>query len=116
MSFVKPFLWILFVTLVLFFAALNQDELVRIRLWPGEGGSYEDVSMVWAMASAFLLGAAAYFLITLARDIRLRTQLTRLRREKESLLAELHQLRGAALDDLPSKEAHPQEPEEGRSP
>ena len=105
MSFVKPFLVILFVALVLTFAALNQGEQVTVRLWPGQDDAGYRVPMVWAIACAFLFGAAIYFLITLAREIRLRTQITRLRREKQSLLAELHQLRGAALDDLPSSEA-----------
>ncbi len=101
----KPFLVILFVAMVLVFAALNHGEQVTIRLWPGQADLGYHVPMVWAMACAFLLGASIYFLITLAREIRLRTQITRLRREKQSLLTELHQLRGAALDDLPSSEA-----------
>jgi uncharacterized integral membrane protein len=89
---------------ILYFASLNLRETVTLRLWVGESHIYENVPLVVSLFGAYLLGIITYFIIALARDIRLRTQITRLRRENRSLMAELHQLRGSALDDLPSAE------------
>jgi len=90
---------------ILFFAFLNLAESVTLKLWVGEKHIYQNVPLVVALFGAYLLGIITYFIIALARDVRLRTQITRIRRENRTLMAELHQLRGSALDDLPASEA-----------
>jgi uncharacterized integral membrane protein len=113
-SFLKLFLGIIFVSAILFFAVLNLREEVVVTLWPGERYSYDRVPLVVAMFGAYLFGIITYFLISLVRDIRLRTQMSRLRKENRSLLSELHHLRSLALDDLPSSPAPEGKVEEGR--
>ncbi|MDM7914833.1 MAG: lipopolysaccharide assembly LapA domain-containing protein [Candidatus Eisenbacteria bacterium] len=116
MSLVKLLLGIAFMSAILFFAVLNLDETVDIKLWTDAAHAYPDVPLVVAMFCAYLLGIVTYFVITLARDIRARTQIARLRRENRALLDELHHLRGSALDDLPTIEAQGGEILEGRRP
>jgi uncharacterized integral membrane protein len=113
-SFVKLFLGILFVSAILFFAVLNLREEVVVTLWPGERYTYDRVPLVVAMFGAYLFGIITYFLISLVRDIRLRTQMSRMRKENRSLVSELQHLRGLALDDLPSTPAAEGKVEEGR--
>ena len=102
---VKLFLGILFVSAILFFAVLNLREEVIVTLWPGERYTYDRFPLIVALFGAYLFGIITYFLISLVRDIRLRADMGRLRRENRSLTAELHHLRGLALDDLPSSPA-----------
>jgi uncharacterized integral membrane protein len=114
-SFVKLLLGIVFMTVILFFAVLNLEETVDIKLWADLAHTYRDVPLVVAMFCAYLLGIVTYFLIAVARDIRLRTDIGRLRRENRSLLDEIHHLRGSVLDDLPTTEAPELPALEGRT-
>ncbi len=113
MSFVKLLLGIAFMSAVLFFAVLNLQETVNIRLWTDPAHAYRDVPLVVAMLCAYLVGIMTYFLIALARDVRMRSEISRLRRDNRGLVDELHHLRGSALDDLPTVEA-PEARSEGR--
>ncbi len=114
MSFLKLVIGIAFMSAVLFFAVLNLEETTDIRLWPDAEHHYRDVPVVVALLSAYLLGIISYFLISLVRDVRLRSQLGRLRKENRSLIDEVHQLRGSALNDLPMEEAQGAAVPEGR--
>ncbi len=115
MSFVKLLLGIVFMTVILFFAVLNLEETVDIKLWADAAHTYRDVPLVVAMFCAYLIGIVTYFVIAVARDIRLRTDIGRLRRENRSLLDEIHHLRGSVLDDLPTADAPDLPPLEGRA-
>ena len=114
MSFVKLLLGIAFMSAILFFAVLNLEETVNVKLWTDPAHAYRDVPLVVAMLCAYLVGIMTYFVIALARDVRMRAQISRLRRENRGLIDELHHLRGSALDDLPNIEA-PEARIEGRS-
>jgi uncharacterized integral membrane protein len=103
-SFVKLLLGIAFMSAILFFAVLNLEETVDIRLWTDSSHMYREVPLVVAMLCAYLIGIVTYFAIALARDVRMRGQISRLRRENRGLIDELHHLRGSALDDLPTVE------------
>ncbi len=105
MSFVKLLLGIAFMSAILFFAVLNLEETVDVRLWTDASHTYHAVPLVVAMLCAYLVGIMTYFVIALARDVRMRSQISRLKRENRGLLDELHHLRGSALDDLPVVEA-----------
>lgn len=115
MSFVKLLIGIAFMSAILFFAVLNLEETVDVRLLPDAAHLYRDVPLVVAMLFAYLLGIVTYFVITLARDIRARAQVLKLQNENRELLDEVLKLRGSALDDLPSVEATRNEPQEGRT-
>jgi len=102
--FVKVLLGIALASAVLFFLVLNLDETVDVKLWVGSAHTYRDVPLGFAMLVAYLLGVLTYFIIALVQDVRMRTQVGRLRRENRTLNDELHHLRGSALDDLPTTE------------
>lgn len=114
MSFLKLLLGIAFMSAILFFAVLNLDETVDIKLWPDAAHHYRDIPLVVALLCSYLLGIVTYFLIALARDIRMRAQIGRLRKENRMLMDEVHHLRGSALDDLPVEEAQGGGSPEGR--
>jgi uncharacterized integral membrane protein len=103
-SFVKLLLGIAFMSAILFFAVLNIGEMVDVRLWADSSHTYH-VPLVLAMLCACLVGIMTCFVIAFARDVRMRSQISRLRRENRGLIDELHHLRGSALDDLPVIEA-----------
>jgi uncharacterized integral membrane protein len=113
-SFLKLLLGIAFMSAVLFFAVLNLEETVDVRLLPDAAHLYRDVPLVVVVLFAYLLGIVTYFAITLARDIRSRAELLKLQRDNRALLDEVLRLRGSALDDLPTVEAARGESAEGR--
>ena len=104
MSFIKLLLGIAFMSAILFFAVLNLEETVDLRLLPDAAHHYRDVPLVVAVLFAYLLGIVTYFVITLARDIRTRALVLKLQKENRALLDEVLELRGSALDDLPTVE------------
>jgi uncharacterized integral membrane protein len=114
-SFVKLLLGIAFMSAILFFAVLNLEETIDVRLLPDAAHFYRDVSLVVVMLFAYLLGIVTYFVITLARDIRARAQVLKLQKENRALLDEVLNLRGSALDDLPTVEIAGGEAPEGRA-
>ena len=116
MAFIKPLLWIGLLSLILFFLVFNFGESLLERLWPGEPTQNRELLMAWAVFIAFWLGIITHLISIMARDIRLRAQIGRLRRENRSLQSELHHLRGASLDDLPIEEDEPSKNEEGQAP
>ena len=114
MSFVKLLLAVVLMCVILFFAVMNLEEKVSIKLWPGTAYTYDDVPLVVGMFLAYLLGIITYFFIALARDIRFRGTIGRLKRDNRSLQSELHHLRGSALDDLPTDEGEDATGREGQ--
>lgn len=105
MSFVKLFLLLVLVCVFLFFALLNYDQKVEVRLWLGDAPTYENVPLSIAVLVGFLAGIITYFFIALTRDIKFRATIGRLKRDNRTLQSELHHLRGSALDDLPTDES-----------
>jgi uncharacterized integral membrane protein len=114
-SFLKLLLGIVFMAVVLFFAVLNMEETVDLRLWADMRHTYRDVPFVFAMLCAYFFGIVTYLVVALMRDIRFRTEIARLRRENRVLIDEVHHLRGSVLDDLPLVEAKDLAVQEGRS-
>jgi len=104
-SFLKMLLGLAFLVAVLFFAVLNLEETIDLRLWADAAHTYRDVPLVLAVFFAYLFGIVTHFIVSLARDIRLRTEIGKLRGENRSLQDEILKLRGSALDDLPMTEA-----------
>lgn len=115
MSFLKLLLGIVFMAVILFFAVLNMEETVDLRLWANLRYTYRDVPLVFAMLCAYFFGIVTYLVVSLTRDLRFRTEIARLRRENRILTDEVHHLRGSVLDDLPLVEAKDLALQEGRS-
>lgn len=106
-SYLKLFLAIAFMVVILYFGFLNMEERVTVHLSPARAGEYHNVSLALALYFAYLAGIVTFAAISVLRDLRARTQVARLRRENRKLLDELHQLRSVTLDDLPAREEAP---------
>ena len=103
-SYLKTFLAMIFMVVILYFGFLNMDERVTVHLSPTRAGEYRGVSLALTLFFAYLAGLATFAVISLFRDLRLRARLASLRRENRMLVDELHQLRSVTLDDLPLKD------------
>lgn len=101
MSFLKLIGSIFFMAVILYFGFLNMEERVTVHLSPSAAGEYRHVSLALALFVAYLAGLATFALVSIYRDLRMRSHLGGLRRENRKLLDELHQLRSVTLDDLP---------------
>ena len=54
-----------------------------------------------AMLYSYLAGLLTFAVVHLFQDLKLRTQISRLRKENRKVSEELHQLRSITLEDLP---------------
>lgn len=99
MWFLKMFLILVVFVAVMGFAILNLRERVTVQLYPGRGGAY-DVQMVVALFVAFVSGMFSWFVASLARDLRIRREMGRMRRQLRQLDQELTALRNLPLDDV----------------
>ena len=104
MSYLKTFLTMIFMVLILYFCFLNLEERVTVRLSPARSGEYREVSLALALFFAYLAGLVTSFVVGLYRDLKLRARVAGLRRENRALVDELHQLRSVTLDDLPVRD------------
>jgi uncharacterized integral membrane protein len=97
--FVKMFLILVIFVAVIGFAILNLREYVTIQFYPGRGGAY-DVQLVVALFVAFVGGMFTWFMASLVRDLRIRREMGKLRRQMKLLEQELTALRNLPLEDV----------------
>ncbi len=110
MWYVRAFLLILFVVIVLLFGLINSGAEFNLRLWDPAGAGFT-VNAVVALFVAFVLGGLLFFFVSLYREIRLRRECGRLGRELAKAKRELDALRMAPLDGpLPGSTGTPTEP------
>jgi uncharacterized integral membrane protein len=95
--FAKMFLAMVVLAAVCFFAILNADQKVNLTVAPGR--EYLDVPLVVALFAAFVLGAVIIFILSLFRDVRTRSGVSKLRRQNARLSEELTALRNLPLDE-----------------
>jgi len=115
--FAKMFVAMVVLAAVCFFAILNAAEKVNLVLWPRR--EYADVPVVVAMFAAFALGALIIFIFSLFRDVKARSDLSRLRRENRRLGEELTALRNLPLEEpagRPQGEGSESQSEEQETP
>ena len=84
---------------VLFFIAWNVSESVDVKYWFGAYNVYENVPLPVIMILFFIVGMLFYYLFSIPREWRLRSEIRRLRRGSQSRERELAQLRNIALAD-----------------
>lgn len=89
------FLLLLFLLVYLFVA--NAGQSVDLNLF---GRQYPDLGLFWVVAGSFLLGVAAVVVGMGLREIKLRQELGRQRRQQDSLSRELADLRALPLQEL----------------
>jgi uncharacterized integral membrane protein len=94
----------MFLILVLFiavmgFAIMNLREHVTVQLYPGREGAF-DVQMVVALFVAFVGGMFTWFMVSLVRDLKIRRETGRLRRQMRQMEQELTALRNLPLEDV----------------
>jgi uncharacterized integral membrane protein len=97
--FVKMFLILVVFVAVMGFAIMNLREHVTVQLYPGRTGIY-DVQMVVALFVAFVGGMFTWFVASLARELRIRREIGRMRRQLRQLEQELTALRNLPLEDV----------------
>jgi uncharacterized integral membrane protein len=92
---------ILFVALLVFFVALatqnNADPGVDVKLffWEVVG-----VKLWWVIFVSALMGFAVGILVSVVREIRLRMDVSRARRDRAQLQKEIDHLRAAPLEEI----------------
>jgi uncharacterized integral membrane protein len=96
------------VALVIGFS-LQNTELVTVSIG---NHHYHDVHLFWVIYVSFLFGIFVYLLVAVFHQLKLHTDIARLRKENRRLLQELDGLRTLSLgdeleEDLPSKEGSP---------
>ena len=101
MWFLRNFIWLVIMVLVVGFAILNVNETVSAIHLPGH--VYHVVSANIALFLAFVLGMLIAFLLTLFHHVKARNAIGRVNRENQDLKRELDQLRNLALDDLDAR-------------
>ena len=104
MWFLKMFLILVLFIAVMGFAIMNLREHVTVQLYPGDDGTY-DVQMVVALFVAFVAGMFTWFLVSLARDLKIRREMGRLKRRLRAMEQELTALRNLPLEDVKSEVA-----------
>jgi hypothetical protein len=104
LSFLKLILALAFMALILFFGFLNMEEHVTVRLSTARSGEFRDISLALVLFFSYLAGIVTFAAVSVVRDLRTNSHLSRLRRENRKLLDELHQLRSVTLDDLPRRD------------
>ena len=99
MWFVKMFFILALFIAVIGFAILNLSEHVTVQLYPGRSGTY-DVQLVVALFVAFVAGMFTWFLVSLVRDLKIRRETGRLKRQMRLMEQELTALRNLPLEDV----------------
>lgn len=94
------FLLLLFLLVYLFVA--NAGQTVDLNLF---GREYLDLGLFWIAAGAFLLGFFAALVGMGMREVRLRRELGRHRKQHDSLSRELTDLRALPLQELTGQAA-----------
>ena len=87
------------IAIVLLFGMFNAAEVVRVKYWFGDGNIVDNSPLPLVMVAFFLVGVLFYYLFSIPREWRLRTEIRRLRRTSLSRDRELTDLRNIALDD-----------------
>ena len=103
---------VLAISAVLLLVGWNAKEEVDIKFWFGYDGTREQTPLPVIMVAFFLLGVGFYYLYSVPREWRLRSEIRRLKRSTQARDRELTELRHIALTDdldleepIPDKEA-----------
>ena len=99
LSLLKMILAILLLAVLVIVGWLNTDT-VSLRL-PLVSSQAFEMPLAIAMLYAYLAGLLTFAVVHLFQDLKLRAQLSRLRKENRKVSEELHQLRSITLEDLP---------------
>jgi uncharacterized integral membrane protein len=94
---------LLIMVLAIGFAVLNPGERVDIDLFFGQ--PFENVTLVFALFCAFLIGFAGGLVVAVVKLVELRTSLRTTRRSQTRIAGELSTLRNLALEENEEKPA-----------
>ncbi len=97
MWYVRVFVGLLLVVIVVLFFGANSGERVELR-WLSPKSEPVEVNLALAVLVSYVLGMFTFFLVTLMREIALRNRCRRLERELRELRTELERLRVAPLE------------------
>jgi len=106
------FRWFLLIVLLFFlvgFLSQNSDQIVSVRLM---GWQSPDLPLSYMLFLAALAGYGVCLLVALVNQIRLRTQISQLRRLNRDMQTELDRLRNFALEEAMPPLVEPSRSEE----
>ena len=98
MWFLKNFIWLFIMVLIVGFAILNVNETVSAIVLPGR--VYRQLSSNVVLFVAYVVGMITAFALTLLHHLKNRSAIHRVNRENQKLKQELSQLRNLPLEDL----------------
>ena len=100
MWFVKIVLPAIFIVIILSFAFLNPDQRVNIDLF---FSSYPEVPLTVVVLISIFIGMILMFCITIFQDVKMRTEIKSLRKEKLRKDEELTSLRNLPIESVDSE-------------
>jgi uncharacterized integral membrane protein len=99
LSFLKIFLFMLFLVVLVWFVVPNVDQRPAIRfIWPV--GENVRMPLAIALVLAFVLGVLAQYILGLFRDIKAKTRIHRLQRENKKLQEQIERIRRAPIEEI----------------
>lgn len=99
MSFLKIFLFMLFLVVLVWFVVPNVDQRPAIRfIWPV--GESVQMPLAIALVLAFVLGVLAQYILSLFRDIKAKTRIHKLQRENKKLQEQIERIRRAPIEEI----------------
>lgn len=94
----KTLLFLVFLVAVTYFVMLNGSTWADVRLT--DSGAPHEVHLVFLLFQAFVIGAVAWFFVTVSHEITFRRAIRKLKQENADLLQEIGGLRSISLDDI----------------
>jgi len=101
LSFVKLLLAVLLMAVLLWVGVHNQQD-VKLDLAPIK--TFLDVPLFVGLFGAYAVGILTFAVVHIFHDLKLRSQISRLKKEHRKVSDELHQLRNITLEDLPAED------------
>lgn len=110
MWFLKVILFFLALAVLVWFIVPNVQEQAHIELiWPLDYPF--DMPLALALLVAFFLGVLTWVIISIFRDVKMRSQVHKLKRENRRLQDEVERMRRAPIEDLGGTTDEPVRPE-----
>ena len=100
MWFLKAFFGIIVVAGLLYVSLLNSGQHVNVFLTHPQRPTLSDVELPVALLASFVLGALAWFFVSLFQVISAKSEVVSLKRKNRELTRELTDLRNMPVHDL----------------
>ena len=100
MWFLKAFLGLAVLAVLLYVASLNLQERMNVFLWNPDIPAFTQIRATWALLAAFGAGVLVWFLGSLFQVLAAKSETAGLRRKNRQLARELTDLRNMTVKDI----------------